>query len=63
MYQELLEIVRSGDDEDESGTSTDATRPDSYSNMGVIVEESEPEFPSFSAKKKPGLLRGDSEFD
>ena len=60
MYKELLDIVRNGDQpEEEAGsTSTDMTEPrttaaDQYaSNMPVVVEESETEFPSFSAKKK-----------
>lgn len=60
MYQELLDIVRNGDqpDEEASSASTDITesqnRPaaNNYSaNMPVVLEESETEFPSFSAKK------------
>ena len=59
MYQELLDIVRSGDqpdNEEASSASTDITEPyraaDNYSaNMPVVLEESETEFPSFSAKR------------
>lgn len=73
MYQELLDIVRSSEEPDDtSATSSDATRPESTTshnyvpNMPVVAEESETEYPSFSMKKKGAardLKRGDSEFD
>ena len=71
MYQELLDIVRSSDEPDDTSASSDATRPESKAhsyaaNMPVVAEESETEYPSFSMKKKgpsKELKRGDSEFD
>ena len=57
MYQELLDIVRSGDqpEEEASSASTDITDHralDNYhANMTVVPEESETEYPSFTAKR------------
>lgn len=58
MYQELLNIVRSGDEPEEeaSSASTDITdqyrAADNYTaNMTVVPEESETEYPSFTAKR------------
>ena len=65
MYQELLDIVRSGDEPEADTTSaSDVSRAaDNYhANMNVIAEESETEYPSFSQKRKP-KHGGDDEFD
>lgn len=60
MYSELLDIVRGAeqpDEEEASSASTDVTEyraADNYAaNMPIVAEESETEYPSFSAKRKP----------
>ena len=67
MYHELLDVVRNPEALTDDDASTDATKSEISAahykaNMPAILEESEPEFPSFSQKKK-GFQRGDSEFD
>ena len=67
MYQELLDIVRTADQVDDTeSVSTDATAPAGKgyeAKMPVVLEESGENFPSFSEKQpaaKAKLERADS---